>query len=161
MPARHTPETIGFLIVDVARLLRAEFDRRTEDLGLTPAEARTLSHVARSGPVRQSVLAERIGVEAMTLSACLDRLESQQLVQRMQDPSDRRAKLVDITGAARPALDEIFSVSARMRTDMTAGIDTARVEEFSQMLMTIRSNLAAMRPECGKAGAAQWEGAAQ
>lgn len=155
MPAIHAPEAIGFLIVDVARLLRAEFDRRSADLGLTPAEARTLSHVARSGPVRQSVLAERIGVEAMTLSACLDRLEAQELVQRTPDPSDRRAKLVDTTGAAKPVLDEIFAVSAGMRTDMTAGIDMALVEEFRQTLTTIRANLIAMRPDCGKGSAAQ------
>lgn len=157
MPAIYSPDTVGFLIVDVARLLRAELDRRTggAGLGLTPAEARTLFHVARTGPVRQSVLAERMGVEAMTLSACLDRLEGHGLVQRAPDPSDRRAKLVDITEAAGPALDGIFAVSAEMRTDMTAGIDGAKVEEFRLMLMTIRANLVAMRPDCGKGSAAQ------
>lgn len=155
MSATHTRETVGFLIVDVARLLRAEFDRRTADLGLTPAEARTLSHVARNSPVRQSVLADRIGVEAMTLSACLDRLEGQDLVKRTIDPSDRRAKLVDITEAARPVLDEIFAVSARMRTDMTTGLDAAEVEEFRHALTAIRANLVAMRPECGKGSPAQ------
>lgn len=157
MPPRYSPDTIGFLIVDVSRLLRAEFDRRTggAGLGLTPAEARTLSNVARTGPVRQSVLAERMGIEAMTLSACLDRLEAQGLVTRAPDPSDRRAKLVDTTDAAGPALDKIFAVSAEVRADMTAGIEAARVEEFRRMLMAIRANLVAMRPDCGKGSAAR------
>ena len=157
MPVRHSPDTIGFLIVDVARLLRAEFDRRTggAGLGLTPAEARTLSNVARTGPVRQSVLAERMGIEAMTLSACLDRLEAQGLVARMPDPSDRRAKLVDTTDAAGPALDKISAVSVKVRTDMAAGIDADKVEEFRRMLMTMRANLVAMRPDCGRASVSQ------
>lgn len=157
MPSRYSPDTIGFLIVDVSRLLRAEFDRRTGSagLGLTPAEARTLSNVARIGPVRQSVLAERMGIEAMTLSACLDRLEAQGYVQREADPSDRRAKLVDTTDTAGPALDQIFAVSAEVRADMAAGIEPAKVEEFRQMLMAIRANLVAMRPECGRGSAAQ------
>lgn len=150
MPAAYSPDTIGFLIVDVARLLRAEFDRRTggAGLGLTPAEARTLSNVARTGPVRQSVLAERMGVEAMTLSACLDRLEAHGLARRAPDPFDRRAKLVDITEAAGPALDEIFAVSAALREDMTRDVAADRVEEFRQTLMTIRARLVAMRPDC-------------
>lgn len=154
MSVRHTPDTIGFMIVDVARLLRAEFDRRTGEagLGLTPAEARTLSHVARGGPVRQAALAERMGIEAMTLSACLDRLEAQGYVRREADPSDRRAKLVDTTDAAGPALDKIFAASAAMRADMTDGIDPEKVEEFRAMLMTIRANLVAMRPDCARAG---------
>jgi len=134
---------------------RNEFDRRITDLGLTPAEARTLSNVARSGPVRQSVLAEHIGVEAMTLSACLDRLQDQGLVNRVADPSDRRAKLVDITAEAKPVLDVIFTASAAMRADMTAGIDPAKVEEFHRTLIAIRANLAAMRPDCSKESAAQ------
>ena len=150
MPPAYSPDTVGFLIVDVARLLRAEFDRRTggAGLGLTPAEARTLSHVARTGPIRQSVLAERMGVEAMTLSACLDRLEGHGLVQRAQDPFDRRAKLVDTTEAAGPALDKIFTVSAALRKDMTQDVPADKVEEFRKMLMTIRARLVAMRPDC-------------
>ena len=155
MPARYTPETVGFLLVDIARMQRNEFDRRITDLGLTPAEARTLSNVARTGPVRQSVLAEHIGVEAMTLSACLDRLQDQGLVNRVADPSDRRAKLVDITDEAEPVLDVISTASAAMRADMTAGIDPAKVEEFHRTLVAIRANLAAMRPDCSKESAAQ------
>ncbi len=52
-------------------MIRAEVDRRTGEagLGLTPGEGRTLSHAFRAGGVRQNVLAERMGVEAMTLSA--------------------------------------------------------------------------------------------
>ena len=157
MTLRPDDEALGFLVTDVARLLRAEFDRAiaAESLGITPGEARALSHVARASPVRQAALAERMGVEAMTLSTYLDRLEEQGLVLREADPTDRRAKLVDITEAAGPALDSIFAVSAEMRTDMTAGIDGAKVEEFRLMLMTIRANLVAMRPDCGKGSAAQ------
>ncbi len=152
MPPRYNPDTIGFLMVDVARMMRAEFDRRNSEagLGLTPAEARTLSNVARIGPVRQSVLAERMGIEAMTLSACLDRLEAQGLVERATDPSDRRAKLVDTTDAAGTVLERIFAVSAATRADMTQGIEPDKAEEFRQMLLTMRANLVAMRPECGK-----------
>lgn len=157
MPRRYNPDTIGFLIVDVSRLLRAEFDRRTDaaGLGLTPAEARTLSHVARIGPARQATLAERMGIEAMTLSACLDRLEAQGYVQREPDPSDRRAKLVDTTDAAGPALDKIFAVSAAFRADMTDGLGAEEVEGFRQSLVAIRANLLAMRPECAKGTASQ------
>jgi DNA-binding MarR family transcriptional regulator len=157
MPPRYNPDTIGFLIVDVARLLRAEFDRRTDmaGLGLTPAEARTLSHVARLGPIRQATLAERMGIEAMTLSACLDRLEAQGYVQREADPTDRRAKLVDTTDAAIPALDKLFAVSAVFRADMTEGLGTEKVEKFRQSLLLMRTNLLAMRPDCARGAVPQ------
>lgn len=156
MPGRYDTETIGFLISDVARLLRSEFDRRTSDagLGLTPGEARALSAVARAGLVRQSALAERMGIEAMTLSTYLDRLEGNGLVTRIADPSDRRAKLVSITEEARAVMEEIARVADSIRGDMAGDYSAEDVEEVRRMLRVFRTNLVAMRPECSKGSSA-------
>lgn len=152
MPAKFDPDAIGFLITDVARLLRAEFDRRIAGagLGLTPGDARTLVNAARAGGVRQTVLAERMGVEAMTLSAYLDRLEAHDLVRRDPDPTDRRAKLVEVTDAAQPVLEEISRISIELRIAISASLAPKQLEEIRDGLKTIRATLAAMRPECGK-----------
>ena len=78
------PHSFGFLLTDLARLFRAEFDRRIAEsgLGLTAGEARTLAHIARAEGERQGVLAERLSIEAMSLLAMIDRLEAQGLVTR-------------------------------------------------------------------------------
>lgn len=152
MPLKFDPDTIGFLIADVSRLLRAEFDRRTGGIGLdlTPAEARTLVNVARGGGLRQAALAERMGVEAMTLSTYLDRLEARGLVAREADPADRRAKLVRVTGEAYPVLEEIMRVSAELRADISGSFTPAELDAFRDGLKRIRRRLVAMRPDCGK-----------
>lgn len=155
MPPRLESESIGFLITDVARLMRAEFDRRTADagFGLTPGEARTLIAVARSGPIRQTALAERMGVEAMTLSAFLDRLEGRGLVARATDPSDRRAKLVEVTDAAAAALEGISTIGAGITVDLGMELDGSELDRLRQMLLRIRSTLVAMKPSCARASA--------
>ena len=151
LPPNNT-ETIGFLITDVARLLRSEFDRRTSDagMGLTPGEARALSAVARAGLVRQAALAEKMGIEAMTLTSYFDRLEARGLVTRTVDPSDRRAKLVGATEEARPVLDGIAKVAEGIRVEMAAGLPPEKVEELRHLLRVFRSNLVDMRPDCSK-----------
>lgn len=152
MPPRSNPETLGFLIADVARLLRAEFDRRTSDagMGLTPGEARALVNAARAGPTRQTALAERMGVEAMTLCSYVDRLEARGLVRRVPDPTDRRAKLVELADAAEPVLDEIDRIGARLRDDMSGNLTPVRIEEVRTALVQFRAQLTAMRPDCPK-----------
>ena len=154
-PTRINAETITFLITDVARLLRAEFDRRTSDagMGLTPGEARALVNAARAGPVRQAVLAERMGVEAMTLCSYVDRLEARGLVRRAPDPTDRRAKLVELTEAAEPVLTKIDSIGTRLRQDMSGDLSAAQIDEVLAVLKQLRTRLAAMRPDCHKTGA--------
>lgn len=146
-------ETIGFLIVDVARHLRRRFDQALTDAGfrLTAGEARTLAHASRHDGIRQSELAERMGVEPMTVVSFIDRLEKRGLVERAPDPSDRRAKLVRTTPAATPLLDEIETIGRLVRGEATMGLNEADVEALRQTLKHMRANLTA--PEMEATGA--------
>ena len=152
MPPELYQDTISFLITDVARLMRSEFDRRTSGagIGLTPGEARILFSVSRAGPVRQAVLAERVGLEAMTLSTYLDRLEERGLLTRTTDPTDRRAKLVQVRPEAEPIMQEIGRIGAQLRADMSATINPAQMDQLRQSLIEMRDRLIEMRPECSK-----------
>ncbi|MEO3387269.1 MarR family transcriptional regulator [Mesorhizobium sp. CAU 1741] len=156
MTPRFDPDTISFLISDVARLLRAEFDRRTSDagMGLTPGEARALVSAARAGAIRQGALADRMGVEPMTLSTYLDRLEARGLVRREADPTDRRAKLVQVTDEAHAVLEAIGRIGTELREDISATLAPQLIEEIRDGLKEIRTRLIELRPECSKGSAA-------
>ena len=149
MTLRPDDEALGFLVTDVARRLRAEFDSAiaAESHGITPGEAPARSHVAPASPVRQAALAERMGVEAMTLSTYLDRLEEQGLVLREADPTDRRAKLVTTTEAATAVLARIRAVGEAVRCDLEAGIPHAEWASFLTTLKQLRANLWDKRQE--------------
>jgi MarR family transcriptional regulator for hemolysin len=144
-----TIETTGFLVVDLARLFRHHFERAiaSEGLGITAGEARTLLHASAESGVRQTVLAERMHVEPMTLSAFLDRLEADGLVRRVPDPSDRRAKLVRVTKAGEPLLKRIRAISSAVRERATAGLTPDQVEAVRSMLQAMRGNLRDERKE--------------
>ena len=150
------PDSFGFLVTDLARLVRANFDRAVagSGIGVTAGEARTLSHAARAGLVRQNVLAERMGVEAMTVTGFLDRLEAKQLVRRIADPDDRRAKLVQVTDAADDVLAAIRQLGASSRVVASAGIPPQDWEDFLAVLKTARDNFAEMRASAALQGPA-------
>lgn len=149
MPPRIDTDTFGFLVGDLSRLIRAEIDRRiaAAGLGLTAAESRTLMHAARAGEVRQNVLAERIGVEAMTVSSALDRLEALGLVSRQTDPSDRRAKLVSVTDAAGAVLAETAVIAAEVRKLAAGPLDSGEWTALLETLKQVRENLLAARAD--------------
>ncbi|MFC5586801.1 MarR family winged helix-turn-helix transcriptional regulator [Nitratireductor kimnyeongensis] len=137
------PDSFGFLVADIHRLIRGTMDRAISDagLGVTPGEARTLTHAARAGAVRQNVLAERMGVEAMTLSGYLDRLEARALIRRLNDPKDRRAKLVELTDAADSVLKAIGVVAADMRKNAAGSLSQSEWESLLEQLKLVRANL--------------------
>ena len=147
-------DTLGFLISDVARLVRAEIERRITAAGVavTPGEGRALANVARCGIVRQNVLAERMGVEAMTLSGYLDRLESRGLVTRTADPADRRAKLVELTPEAEDVLEDVRAIGAAIREDLTRSMGAERWNELIGMLKALRDDLSTMKGDAPRPG---------
>ncbi|WEX77324.1 MarR family transcriptional regulator [Sinorhizobium numidicum] len=148
MPRKLESETIGMLLTDVSRLLRGAFDRKVNamELGITPGEARTLIQVALTEGIKQAEIATRMGIEPMTLSAYLDRLEALQLVARVPDPADRRAKNVVMTDKADPLLSELMAGLREMMNAYTKGLDEAEREALCGNLRTLRDNLRRLDP---------------
>ena len=76
----------GYLVNDVARLMRTVYDRRVRKLGLTRSQWWVLNHIFRHPGVTQSELAAILEIERATLGRLLDRLEAKRWVRR-----DRRS----------------------------------------------------------------------
>jgi len=131
----------GFILHDVARLLRTAFDRRVRELGLTRSQWWVLNHLFRNNGVTQSELAEILEVEKPTLGRLLDRLEQKGWVRREADANDRRAKRVFLTQEVEPAIKTMRAAAAEMRRDAVAGLSAEQQERFVDSLLTIKANL--------------------
>lgn len=138
------PRPIGYLVADIARLMRRRFVRAlaAADTGVTAAEARVLAYVEHYPGQRQAALAERLGVEPMTMSALVDRLEAAGLLRRLPDPQDRRAKLIELTAEAAPVAGRIHEVALRLRRQAVEGFSQADVDAVYDLLERMHDNLA-------------------
>lgn len=134
---------LGFLLLDNARLLRARFDRVLDasTLDLTAGEARALCHIAKHQPARQNALAQRMGVEPMTMVRFLDRLEAAGLVRREADPADRRAKRVRITAEAEPVVAHVTDVMRIEREQVTSHFSAEELTMLNDLLSRLRERL--------------------
>ena len=54
---------LGFLLHDVARLMRKRFEQNARELGLTRSQCSVLAHLARNEGIQQGGLAEILEVE--------------------------------------------------------------------------------------------------
>jgi len=135
--------TFGFLLTDTSRLFRQFFERTVAEngLGLTPGEIRALTNVIRFRGSRQAALAERMGVEPMTLSAYLDRLEGRGLIRRTVDTSDRRAKLIEPTDAAFDVMNSLAPLFDQIYRHATSGVTKTEMVAMAGMLTRLRANL--------------------
>ena len=152
MLTKYSEETIGLLLVDGARLLRIRIDRALEGagLGLTSGEARTLAYVALYPASRQTTLAAQMNVEPMTLVTFLDRLESRGLVAREPDPTDRRAKIVQLAPDAEQTLEQVHRITRTIQEEALQDFRPEEVEMLRTLLTRMRANIAGIEPGRGQ-----------
>src|SRR5260370_18575984 len=98
----------GLLVTRLGRLWRREVDQAVAAHGLSQATAIPLVVLSRRGKcVRQCVLAEEMGIEGPSLVRLIDLLQAEGLVERREDPTDRRAKMLHLTALGGMRTDEI------------------------------------------------------
>jgi len=133
-------ETLPFEIGETAHALRKAFDRRAVGLGVTRAQWKVLFRLDRRPGLRQIELADMLDIEPITLSRIVDRLEESELVERLADPSDRRAWRLHVTARARPLIAKLRAVADDMIAEAFAGIDPKDIEITRHVLSRAREN---------------------
>jgi DNA-binding MarR family transcriptional regulator len=91
-------------IADTFNRLAIHVLRLSSQSELSLSAASTLARLQRSGALRLTDLAELERITQPSMTALVNRLESQGLVRRNADPTDGRAVLVEVTDAGRVAL---------------------------------------------------------
>jgi MarR family transcriptional regulator, transcriptional regulator for hemolysin len=135
---------LGFLVHDVARLMRVAYDRRAKALGLTRSQWWVLNNLYFNEGITQSELADLLDVERPTLGRLLDRLEVKGWIARQADRHDRRAKRVYLTGEVQAVMRALRSIAAGLRNDALEGMDARAQRQLFDSLLLIKANLLRM-----------------
>jgi MarR family transcriptional regulator, transcriptional regulator for hemolysin len=131
----------GFILNDVARLMRTYADYRAAQFGITRAQWAVLVRLDRSEGLNQSELAEMLDLQPITLTRLLDKLSDSGLIERRPDPDDRRAKRLFLTSAARPLLEQLASLGEDTMASALQGVTPEDVERMLSRLDVVRENL--------------------
>src|SRR5438477_10308454 len=100
----RSTHNLGFVLGDISRLARKEFDRRVRDLGLTRAQWLFLYHLGQQPGCTQSDLAERLQMEKITVSRQAQRLLRAGWIERRDHAEDGRAYHLHVSRKAEPIL---------------------------------------------------------
>jgi len=139
-------ETLPYEIGETAHALRKAFGRRAANLGVTGAQWKVLFRLTLHPGLRQVELADMLDIEAITLSRIVDRLEEAGCVERVADPTDRRAWRLQVTEKAQPLIVKLKAVAADLIEEAFAGIEPQDVENARQVLARVRENVGRAAP---------------
>lgn len=142
MSQPYKPEqSLGFVLNDVARLMRRNFNRRVQELELTQAQWQALIHISRNQGMKQSQLADILEVQPISVGRLIDRMEAAGWVERRPDPADRRAINLYLTDKAEPILTKMQKHGSVLRAQALGGVSEKEQEIVLRVLLTMRKNL--------------------
>jgi MarR family transcriptional regulator for hemolysin len=141
MPQYPINREFGFILNDVARLLRTYADYKAAQFGITRAQWAVLVRLERSEGLNQTELADMLDLQPITLTRLLDKLSDSGLIERRPDPGDRRAKRLFLTPAARPLLKRLAELGEETMTSTLAGIERDGIEKMVSQLALVKENL--------------------
>ncbi len=90
--------------------------------------------LATRGPMRPSALAGDLRVSAPTVSRVLEKLVVSGLVERVADPSDSRASLLNLTAAGQQLAERLFRAGDDLMSDVLADWNEAERDILTAQL---------------------------
>ncbi len=141
MLPRSLNREFGFILNDVARMLRTYADHKASQFGITRAQWVVLVRLDRFEGLKQAELAEMLDLQPITLTRLLDRLAECGLIERRPDPNDRRAKLLYLTPKAKPLLEQLGDLGTELMGTALAGVEREHVELMVAQLAIVKENL--------------------
>ncbi len=131
----------GFLLHDIARLMRKRFDARARTTRLTRAQWQVLAVLRVQEGVNQAALAEALDLEPITVGRLIDRMEEAGWVERRPDQADRRMHRLHITDRARPMMAQFETMAEELLDEAFHGLSARERDDLLDLLVRIRGNL--------------------
>ena len=86
------------------------------------------------GPLNQTEMSERSGLDRSDIVRWVDELAVHKLVRRTQDPSDRRRNVVTITAAGRRRLDALEARLRRAQRELLSALSDKERDKLLALL---------------------------
>ncbi|MDO4715894.1 MAG: MarR family transcriptional regulator [Bacteroidales bacterium] len=128
----------GKVSAAISRSLTDHFNEA--NVNLTPDQWTVLMHLDTQNSITQQDLCNAIFKHKPSMTRLIDTMEAKGLVSRREDKTDRRKKIVSLTGLGREVLDRSQKVAVITLRKALAGIPIEDLRISQEVLKTIFKN---------------------
>jgi DNA-binding MarR family transcriptional regulator len=127
----------AFLLAQVGAHAAAKFAERLSAVDLSPAHAGVLRVVSASSGISQQALAAHLHILPSRLVVLLDQLEARGMVERRDDPGDRRSYALYLTDKGHDAMRTIGRVARDHQDALLAGLNSEDRDQLASLLRRV------------------------
>lgn len=142
LSARIDRSNFFFRLSLIMRAWRQVVDTEIQTSGLTDATWRPLLHLHLLGDgTRQKDLAESLGIKGPSIVRLLDTLLGKGLIRRLEDGSDRRAKLLYLSSEGRLLVERIQKKVISLENELLSALNDGEFSQMAEFTERLESNV--------------------
>lgn len=131
---------VAFLLTQVGAHAAGEFAKRLATLDITPPHAGILRALSVREGMSQQALCQLLTVMPSRLVVLLDELEKRKLVERRDDPEDRRSYALYLTDAGREMMESLAQIGREHNNAICATLTAAERATLAELLQRIATD---------------------
>jgi MarR family transcriptional regulator for hemolysin len=136
--AHETPAPMAFLLIGSVHQLEARLEAALGQVGLSLAKFGVLAKLVAAGePVALGCLAERCSCVRSNMTQLVDRLETERLVERVSDPTDRRSVRATLTDLGRLRYTEGARILAAAEGAIFSGLEETERTTLARLVRQV------------------------
>lgn len=126
-------------IKDIRFIIQAYFKKqlKNSDLGITVEMLEVLMVLSRNKLINQKQIADLVRKNKANLTPIIDKLSAKNLVQRQEDPSDRRNNLISLTAKGQKLCKMYATIFEEFYTNFLRDVDIKNLNKTINMLKKI------------------------
>jgi MarR family 2-MHQ and catechol resistance regulon transcriptional repressor len=139
---KETPDGVHVWLVFVKALqaISKFIQADLQGTGLGESDFRVLEILLHKGAQPVNVIGPKVNLTPGSISVAVDRLHSRGLVSRVEDPGDRRVRIVDLTPAGRELIVPVFRRRAAVLEEVFAVLRPGERVQLERLLKAVGRN---------------------
>jgi MarR family 2-MHQ and catechol resistance regulon transcriptional repressor len=125
---------VWLLLWKATRALETHAHSSLQGLEMCPSDFGVLEALLHKGPLPVNAIGKKVLLSSGSMTAAVDRLAERGLVERKDDPEDRRTRVVHLTDAGRKLIRKLFAIHERDMERAVSSLNARELEELSGLL---------------------------
>lgn len=125
---------LWLILMKAHEAMRRHAEHHIHSLGIGFSDFAALEVLLHKGPLPVNEIGRRVRLTSGSITTAIDRLERKGMVERRNDPADRRARVVHLTEAGRKLIECAFADHQAAMERAASGLTAAERAEAVALL---------------------------
>lgn len=135
-------ENLSYQLIKSSRFLKGALDRKLHEYDVTATQFSVLNQIShKNGNITPAEVADCLESDRPTISGVINRLEKRGLVEKVENPDDKRSVYLKLNQQSLKFVDELRNVSDQVNRDIFETFTESEILNMKEYLFKLTKGI--------------------